>query len=146
MQTAQDWTKSYIQLIVSYVHPKNSNHLRSHLRAIMALDHRRLIRPGERPSFLRSTNLLYKILPTILVRVNQPFIPFIHHICGQTVLWGIVFTIQTSYRMQFFTILEYKLHSFNIQDDRSTRGLLAKKVQKLTYTASRFSLLKCELW
>ena len=27
--------------------------------------------------------------------------------------------------MQFFTILEYKLHSFDIQDDRSTRGPLA---------------------
>ena len=25
-----------------YAHPKNSNHLRSHLRAIMALDHSRL--------------------------------------------------------------------------------------------------------
>ena len=33
---------SYIELIASYVHPKNSNHLRSHLRAIMALDHSRL--------------------------------------------------------------------------------------------------------
>ena len=26
--------------------------------------------------------------------------------------------------MQYFTILQYKLHSFNIQDDRSTRELL----------------------
>ena len=48
LQTAQDGTKSYIELIVSYVPPKNSNHLRSHLRAIMALGHRRLIRPGEK--------------------------------------------------------------------------------------------------
>ena len=33
--------------------PKNSNHLRPHLRAIMALDHRRSIRPGKkiRPNF-----------------------------------------------------------------------------------------------
>ena len=43
LQTAQEWTKSYIELIASYVHPKTGNHLRSHLRAIMALDHRRLI-------------------------------------------------------------------------------------------------------
>ena len=28
--------------------------------------------------------------------------------------------------MQYFTSLQDKLHSFNIQDDRSTRGLLAK--------------------
>ena len=35
---------------------------------IMALDHRRLIRPGRkfRPNFLRSTSFLYKILPTNL--------------------------------------------------------------------------------
>ena len=30
---------SYIELIALYVHPKNSKHLRSHSRAIMALDH-----------------------------------------------------------------------------------------------------------
>ena len=49
-----------------HVHPKTGNHLRSHLRAIMALDHRRLIRPGKkiRPNFLRSTSLLCKILPS----------------------------------------------------------------------------------
>ena len=64
------------------------------------------------------------------MRVNQPFIPFIHHIWGETVLWGTVFIIQTSDRMQYFTILQNKLHSFNIQDDRSTRGLLAKPLKK----------------
>ena len=37
------WSQtSYIELIALYVHPKTSNHLRSHSRAIMALDHRRL--------------------------------------------------------------------------------------------------------
>ena len=66
----------------------------------------------------------------IWVRVNQPFIPFIHHIWGETVLWGTVFIIQTSNRKQYFTILQYKLHSFNIQDDRSTRGRLAKPLKK----------------
>ena len=43
-----------------------------------------------------------------------------------------------------FTILQYKLHSFNIQHDRGTRGLLAKplkKISKITFSASRFSLL-----
>ena len=60
LQTAQD---------TSYVQPQNSNHLRSHLRAIMALDHRRLIKAGKkkiRPNFLRSTSLIYKILSTNL--------------------------------------------------------------------------------
>ena len=53
LHTAQEGTKSWIELITSCVHPKNSNHLRSHLRAMMALDHRRLIRPGKeiRPNF-----------------------------------------------------------------------------------------------
>ena len=50
--------------------------------------------------------------------------------------------------MQYFTILQYKLHSFNVQDDRNTRGLLAKplkKISKITYKASRFLLLQFEL-
>ena len=64
------------------------------------------------------------------MRVNQHFIPFIHHVWGETVLWGTVFIIQTSDRMQYFTILQYKVHSFNIQDDRSTHGLLAKALKK----------------
>ena len=45
---------------------------------------------------------------------------------------------------QYFTVFQDKLHAFNIQDYRSTRGDLAKPIQnifKITYTASRFSLL-----
>ena len=68
---------SYIELIALFVHPKNSKHLRSHSRAIMALDHSR-IRPRKqilgkqiRPNFLSSTGLLYKFLPTNL-RVCKP--------------------------------------------------------------------------
>ena len=33
--------------------------------------------------------------------------------------------------MQYFTILQHKLHSFNNQDDRSTPGLLAKPLKKI---------------
>ena len=33
--------------------------------------------------------------------------------------------------MQYFTILKYKLHSLNIQDDRTTRGLIAKPLKKI---------------
>ena len=57
------------------VHPKNGNHLRSHLRATMALDHRRLNRPGKkiRANFLRSTSLLCKILPTNLAACKPTF-------------------------------------------------------------------------
>ena len=132
LRTAQEWAKSYFELTAPHVHQKAGNHLRSHLRAIMALDHRRLIRPGKkiRPNFLRSTSLLYKILPTNLGEWKLTFLPFVHHIWGETVPWGTVFIIQTSdNRMQYFIILQYKLRSFNIQDDRSTRGLLAKPLK-----------------
>ena len=88
---------------------------------------------------MRSTSLLYNSLATS---------PFIHHLWGETVLRGTIFIIQTSDRLQYFTILQYKLHSFNIQDDRSMSRLLAKSIKKfpVTYTASRFSLLQCEMW
>ena len=39
--------------------------------------------------------------------------------------------MQTSDRMEDFTILQFKLHSFNIKDDRSMRGLLAKPFKKI---------------
>ena len=54
-------------MIALYVHPKNSNHLRSHLRAIMALDHSRL---GLENKFLENKSgrifcvrQVYKFLP-----------------------------------------------------------------------------------
>ena len=58
--------------------------------------------------------------------------PFIHHLWGETVVWGTVFILQTSDRLQYFTILQFKLHSFNIQDDRSMSGLLAKSIKKIS--------------
>ena len=75
LQTAREWSKSNIELMASYVHLKTGNHVRSHLKAIMALDHHRLIRPGKkiRPNFLRSTSLLYKILPTNLGACKPTF-------------------------------------------------------------------------
>ena len=48
LQTVREWTKSNIELIASYVHLKTGNHVRSHLKAIMALDHHRLIRSGKK--------------------------------------------------------------------------------------------------
>ena len=45
--------------------------------------------------------------------------------------------------MQYFTIFKDKLHLFNIQNHRSTRGLreTVQKISKITYTANRFLLL-----
>ena len=61
-----------------YVHPKNSNNLRSHSRAIMALHHSRLhlqdkflIGKQIRPNFLRFS-LRHKILPTHLGIYCEP--------------------------------------------------------------------------
>ena len=142
-------------MIALYVHPKISNHLWSHLRATKALDHS-IFRPGKqipgkqiRPSFLRSTSLLYKILPTSLGRVNHPFILFIHHIWGETVLSGAVFIIQTSDRLQYFTIFAIQIslikysgrwkHAWAFSE-------IVKKIFKITYTASRLSLLTIAKW
>ena len=61
--------------------------------------------------------------------VNQPFILFIRHIWDETVL----FIIQTTDRMQYFTIFQDKLHLVNIQT--------VQQICKITYTASRLSLL-----
>ena len=131
LQTAQEWTISYIELIASYVPLKTGNHLRSHLTAIRALDHRRLIRSGKKSGRIFCVRQVYftKSCQQIWMRVNQPFTPFIHHIWGETVLWGTVFIKKTLDRMEYFKILQYKLHSFNIQDDRSMRGLLAKPLK-----------------
>ena len=73
------------------------------------------------------------------MRANQSFIFFTHHIWGERVLWGAVFMVQTSYKMQYFTIYLAKLHSFNIQDYRSTRRLLilAKPFKKIPKSSIR---------
>ena len=145
LQTAQEWTKSYIESIASYVHPNTGNHLRSHLRAIMALDHSRLISPGKQSGQNFCVRQVYfaKSCQQIWARVKQPFIPFIHHIWGETVLWGTVFIIQTSEKEQYFTILQYKLHFFNIQDDGSTRRLLAKRLKKFPKSPMHFCSASC---
>ena len=117
-------------MMALYGHPKYSNHLRSHSRAIMALDDSRL---GLENKFLENKSgrifcfrqvYFTKSCQQIWGCVNQPFILFIHHIWGETVL----FIIQTSDRMQYFTIFHDKVHSVNIQDDQS--WLLAKPFKK----------------
>ena len=111
-----------------YAHPKNSKHLLSHSRAIMALDHSRLglenkfLENKSGRIFLPSTGLLFtNSCQQIWGCVNQPFMLFIHHIWGETVL----FIIQTSDRMRHFTIFQcsgrsilgfYRNHSKNFQN------------------------------
>ena len=77
------------------------------------------------------------------VRQVYKFLPINLYVCVQTNLFffiytkseekeyydgGAVFIIQTSYKMQYFTIFQGKLHSFNIQDHRSKRALLISEI------------------
>ena len=132
-----EWKKkSHIELIAVYIHPKTSNHIRSHLRDIMALDHSRL---GLENEFLENKSgrifcvrLVYltKSYQQLWVRVNQHSILFIHHIWSETVISGAVFIIQTSGKMQYFTIFQDKLHSFNVQNTTKHAWAFSKTVQK----------------
>ena len=112
----------------------------------MALDHSRLdlenkfLENKSGQSFCFRQVYFTKSCQQIRGCVNQPFILFIHHIWGETVL----FIIQISHRMQYFTIFRDKLHSVNIQDDQSwafSENVYREKISKITYTASRFSHL-----
>ena len=100
---------------------KNSKHLRSHSRATMALDHSRL---GLENKFLENKSgrifcvrqvYFTKSCQQVWGRVNQPFILFIHHIWGETVL----FIIQTSDRMRYFTSFQDKVHVLSQYSGRS---------------------------
>ena len=96
--------------------PKYSNHLRSHSRAIMALNHSRLdLENKSGPIFCFRPVYFTKSCQQIWGSVNQPFILFIHHIWGETVPC----IIQTSDRMQYVTNFQDKLPSVNIQNDQS---------------------------
>ena len=96
----------------------------------------------SRRIFLLSTGLLYKFLPTNLGVFKPTFYNF-HGICGETVL----FIIQTSDRMRYFTIFQDKLHWVNIQDDQS--WALSETVQKFPKSpirpaGSRFYSASCQ--
>ena len=124
--------------IALYVQTKNS--LGSHLWAIMALDHRQR---GKqiRPNFLRSTSLQILANTSGCVQTAFSYFFFLYTTSEDKEYYDALI-IQTSYKTQYFTIFQDKLHSFNNQDHRRTRGLLisktVQKMFKITYTASRF--------
>ena len=75
--------KSCIELIALNADPKNS--LRSHLRAIMALDHSRLGKQilgkqirSKSGFYVRKKSLLYKFLPTNLGACKPTFYTFLY--------------------------------------------------------------------
>ena len=78
-----------------------------------------------------STSILYKILPTNLGCANQPFILFMHHSWGETVL----FIIQTSDRMQYSQF--FKTNCTQTIFGTINRGLLAKPFKKFPKSTVR---------
>ena len=131
-------------MIALHVHPKNSNHLRSHSGAIMALDHSRLglenkfLENKSGRIFLRSTGLLYKFLPTNL----GVFKPTFHNFYTSHLRWN-----STIYHTDHGQNAVF--HNFSRQialSQHSGRSIVGfsetvQKISKITYTASRFSLL-----
>ena len=101
----------------------------------MALDHSRLgvenkfLAKQIRSNFLRSTSLLYKIIPANksgCVQTNLLYF-FIHHVRGKRVLWGAVFYHTDLVQNAVF-------HNFSRQialiQYFGPRGLLAKPLKK----------------
>ena len=96
--------------------PKNSNHLRSYSGTITAVNHSRLGLENKSGRIFCFRQVYFtKSCQQIWECVNQPSMLFIRHISGETTL----FIIQTTDKMQFFTIFQDKLHLVNIQDGQS---------------------------
>ena len=139
LQTAREWNKSYIELIALYVHPKHGNHLRSHLRAIMALDHHRLIRPGNKKKqkqkkkqgefFLLSRILLYKILPTNLSARKPSF----YTICTSQLRWN-----STMRHCFYHTDHGQIFHNFAIQNTICTNSMFRTIEARMGFRLNRF--------
>ena len=121
----------------------NGNHLRSHLRAIMALDHSCLGLENEslenniRPNFLRSTSLINKILPTTLGACK----PTLHTFYTLHLRWN-----SNMRRCFYHTDLRQNavFHNFSRQialiqylEPYEARGLLAKPFKKFPKSPKR---------
>ena len=104
------------------------DHIRDHSR--LGLENKSLENKSGRIFCVRQ---VYKFLPInlyVCVQTNLFFFIYTKSEEKEYYDGGAVFIIQTSYKMQYFTIFQGKLHLFNIQDHRSTRGLLAKPFKK----------------
>ena len=63
------------------------------------------------------------------MRANQPFVFYTPHLRRKSTMRRCFYHTDL-YKMQYFTIFQDKFHSFNIQDHRSTRGLLVTQFKK----------------
>ena len=100
----------------------------------MALDHRRLIRPEKKSGRAFCVRQVYftKCCQKIWVRVNQPFIPVHLYITSEVKQYyeALFLSYRPRTECSISQFLQHKLHSFNIQDHRSMRGLLVQTVKK----------------
>ena len=104
-------------MIALYVHPKNSNHLRSHLRAIMALVHRL----GWKTNSWKTNQAEFFAFDKFTYKQN------------------LANKSGCNFSRQFFTIFQDKY-----SEPSKHTWAFSKTVQKISknsYTASRFSLL-----
>ena len=140
-----EWKKSYIELIDLYVHPKNSNHLRSHLRAVMAVDHSRLGLENKSGRIFCVPKVYFtKSCQQIWVRLNQPFILLI--IYTSHLRWNSIMRrcFQTKCRISQFFNTNCTHSIFRTTEPSKHAWAFSETVQKIfeiTYTASRISLL-----
>ena len=129
-------------------HPKNSNHLQSHSRAIVALDHNRLdlenkfLANKSGQSFCFRQVYFTKSCQQIRGCVNHPFISFYTFYTSHLRWNSTVYHTDLGQNAVFHNISRQILHSVNIQDDQFWAfSETVQKISKITYTASQFSLL-----
>ena len=125
-------------MIALYVHPKNSNHLRSHLRAIMALDHSRFKAwKTKQAEVFAIDKFTYKILPTNL-GVCKPIC--LYFLC--------IISEEKQYYLSYRPRKKCSISQFS--ETNCSQSVFRKswafsesvqKMSKMTYTASRFSHL-----
>ena len=109
------------------------------------------IRPGKQilrkkimPNSLSSKSLLYKILPTNLGACKPTFYnSYSSHLRRNSTMRRCIYHTGLGQNAVFHnSVFQDKLHSVNIQDDQSWAfSETVKKISKITYTASWFSLL-----
>ena len=129
-------------------HPKNSNHLQSHSRAIMALDHNRLdlenkfLANKSGQSFCFRQVYFTKSCQQIRGCVNHPFISFYTFYTSHLRWNSTVHHTDLGQNAVFHNFSRQILHSVNIQDDQLWAfSETVQKISKITYTASQFSPL-----
>ena len=120
-------------------HPKNSNHLRSHSRAIMALDHSRLDLENKSGQSFAFDKFTFKILLTNPRLCKPTFYTFY----TSHLRWNsTVYHTDLAQNAVFHNFSRQILHSVNIQDDQLwALSETVQKISKVTYTASQVSRL-----